>query len=217
MLLKIDLHVHTFYSKDSLISLDDIIRYSLLRGLDGVAVTDHDTAEGALKICKCEDLIIIPGVEVTTTLGHILGLNISTSIPKGLTPEEAIDLIHEDGGIAVSAHPYGLFKGGLGSHLHKNNYDVDAVEVINSSSFPFSLSTSLNRRLAERLSLPQTAGSDSHIPETIGLAYTIIDSEMDVESIVDAIRKGSVTPYGRGMPIKYRLKKALYGRRRSIP
>lgn len=207
MPLKIDLHVHTCYSEDAITTLKDLILYSKKRGLDGVAVTDHDTVEGALKARGTDELILIPGIEVTAKRGHVLGLNLTTPVPKHLGLAETVERIHENGGIAVAAHPSAFLKSGLGSNALREMVKMDAVEVINSSAFPFSLSTRLDRRLASRLSLPQTAGSDSHIPEAIGLAYTMVDADSEVEDIIHAIKKGSTVPYGKSTPWRLRIRK----------
>lgn len=206
MRLRIDLHVHTSHSKDATTTIKDLVLYSKRRGLDGVAITDHDTTYSPEENSEAEGLILIPGVEVTTTNGHILGLNVTTSIPKGLGVLETVERIHEAEGVAVATHPGAVFRKSLGSGILRGVTRIDALEVINSSTFPFFLSTWQNRRLASLLQLPQTAGSDSHIPETIGLAYTIVDAEPDLCSIVGAIKSGSTTPYGYATPIRLRLR-----------
>jgi len=211
--LKIDFHVHTCYSDDCSTSLRDIIVYSKRRGLDGVAITDHNTIEGALKLLKKEnnEIIIIPGIEVSTSAGHILGINVTTSIPNGLTVEETVEKIHEAGGISIAAHPSAKYKSGIGLDEKKLSKGIDAVEVINSSVFPFFLN-SLSRKLANRAKLPQTGGSDSHLPETIGLAYTIVagvNVTSEVEEIVRAVKRGLSIPYGKPVPWKIRLRKIL--------
>ena len=157
--LKIDLHVHTNYSCDSKITLNQVVEYSQMRGLDGVAITDHDVVTGALELVeRVTKLVVIPGVEVTTSRGHVVALNTTRPIPTKLSPSEAIQRIHETGGIAVAAHPTVFYKG-MGKQA---NPSFDAIEVINAAAFPFFLSTHLSRKLAIRLNLPQTAGSDAH-------------------------------------------------------
>jgi len=212
--LKIDFHVHTCYSKDCSTSLEDVIICSKKRGLNGVAITDHDTVEGALKLLKKsnDQTIIIPGIEVSTKAGHILGINVTTSIPQGLSIEETVERIHEAGGISIAAHPSAIYKSGIGLSEKIVSQGIDAVEVINSSAFPFFLLNYLSRRLAYRTKLPQIGGSDSHLPETIGLAYTIIgnvDVNSEIEEIIHAVKKGMSIPYGRPVPWKLRLRKIL--------
>jgi len=211
--LKIDLHVHTRYSHDSTTTLDQILAYSQKRGLDGVAITDHDVVTGALKLIqKVEGLLVIPGVEVTTSRGHVLALNITRPIPMELSPFETVQTIHEAGGIAVAAHPTVFYKGLRG----QVNSNFDAVEVINASSFPFFLSTHLSQKLAVRLNLPQTAGSDAHYASEIGFAYTVVDTEPEVNEIVHAIKKGATIPCGKPIPWKLRLKRGYFDIKKKL-
>jgi len=209
--MKIDLHVHTCYSHDGCTTLKEVVAWSRKRGLDGVAVTDHDTLAAALQLTKYHEIIVVPGVEVSTSGGHILALNVTEPIPPKLNPSETVRRIHEAGGIAVVAHPAAVYKTIWGVERGwwfrgASASNLDAVEVVNSASFPFSLSTYLSRKLAARLNLPQTAGSDSHLPQTIGMAYTLVDADPEVEEIVLAIKEGSATPRGRATPWSLRLK-----------
>jgi predicted metal-dependent phosphoesterase TrpH len=199
--LKIDLHVHTCYSWDGATTLREVVVYAKKRGLDGVAITDHDSVKGAVKLAKKHDFLVIPGIEVSTKRGHVLALNVTTPIPPKLSPFETIETIHDLGGIAVAAHPTTMYKEGMRRQITSN---FDAIEVINSSSFPFFLSTRLARRLAVSLNLPQTAGSDSHRPSDIGTAYTLIDANSEVDEVVHAIKKGATIPFGKPIPWKAR-------------
>ncbi len=199
MPLKIDLHVHTCYSYDGFTTLREVILYAKRRGLNGVAVTDHNTIEGALKLHrKNKPIIVIPGIEVSTSHGHVLALNVTELIPKGLTVQETIERIHDAGGIAIAAHPFTLGKLGIG---WETNSSFDAIEVINSASFPFFFSVFMSKKLANYLKLPQTGGSDAHHPCEIGQAYTEVEAESDVENIIESIRKGRTKP--RGKPLSW--------------
>ncbi|NIR87586.1 PHP domain-containing protein [Candidatus Bathyarchaeota archaeon] len=208
MPLKIDLHIHTCYSYDATTTLREVIAYAKKRGLDGVAITDHDTVEGALKLAQknTADLLIVPGVEITTQRGHILALNVTAPIPPRLRTLETIQRIHEIGGIAVAAHPAVFYKGGIRRKIVSG---FDAVEVINSTAFPFFLSTQLSQKLAFSLNLPQTAGSDAHHPSGIGLAYTLIEADPDVDEIIQAIKRGRTLPVGKPIPWRIRLQNAV--------
>jgi predicted metal-dependent phosphoesterase TrpH len=209
---KVDLHVHTCYSSDCTTTLEEAVIFSKKKGLNGIAITDHDTVEGALQLLgkKNKDLVIIPGIETSTNQGHILGINVTTTIPSNLTIKETIVKIHEAGGIAIAAHPSAIFKGGTGLDERIVSHGLDGVEVVNSSAFPFFLLNYLNKRFADRTGLPRTAGSDSHLPDTIGLAYTIIrdvGSELDIENMVRSVKKGMTVPFGRPTPWKLRFQK----------
>ncbi len=194
--LRIDLHIHTEFSHDSKTTLREAVKYAKKRSLDGIAICDHNTIKGALKLAeRVKEFVVIIGEEVSTSNGHILALNIVNPIPKGLTPYETVELIHEEGGLAVMAHPVTPIKGTSWRRLNpKTSYD--AVEVINSNSFPFFISKLLAERYAERRRIPKVAGSDSHLPWTIGKAYTEVESTPEVESILKAIKANQVVPCG---------------------
>ncbi len=207
MSLKIDLHVHTRFSLDSSIAIRDLVFYSRLRGLDGVAVTDHDSLFRCPEPEVVKDLLIIPGAEITTDQGHVLALNPNTLVASGLSLAETVDAIHDADGLAVLAHPTAFFKGIKERQLEQK---WDAIEVINASAIPFSFAVRKNRRLATRLGLPQTGGSDAHYAPEIGTAYTCIDGATDVCGVVEALRKGAVRPSGRGIPWTMRLRRMLH-------
>jgi predicted metal-dependent phosphoesterase TrpH len=202
MQVKADLHVHTTYSSDSVITPKQLVFYAKKRGLTAVAVTDHNHVEGAQKIAKQTDFLIIQGTEVSSMHGHIVGLNVNTLIPRGLSADETVDRIHKAGGIAIACHPFTLLKSSIGKHVSGK---FDAVETINASAFPFNRATSKANQLAERLKLPKVAGTDAHYGPVIGQAYTLIDSELNVEAIVKAIKSGNCKPAGTGISLKMRL------------
>lgn len=202
MQVKADLHVHTIYSRDSLITPKDLVFYAKKRGLTAVAITDHDQVEGALKIAKETDFLIIPSIEVSSLNGHIVALNVQEVIPKGLSVDETVDQIHEAGGIAIACHPFALFKGSLGKHTSGK---FDAIETINASAFPFNRSVKKAQEIAARLGISRIAGTDAHYGPAIGYAYTVIDAEPTVEAVTKALAKGQCQPFGRAIPVSMRL------------
>jgi len=203
--LKIDFHVHTCYSHDGITTPKQLIAYAKRRGLDGVAITDHDTIDGAVKLAKKKTgLLIIPGVEVTTKQGHVIALNVTIPIPSQRNVKETAEKIHEAGGIAVASHPAALTKQSL---MENVTSAFDAIEVINSSALPFFFSVYFSRKIATRLKLPQIAGSDSHYAPEIGTAYTIVDADPDVDEVIKAIRASATKPFGKWIPLNIRLKR----------
>jgi predicted metal-dependent phosphoesterase TrpH len=206
MQVKADLHVHTIYSHDSLITPKDLVFYAKKRGLTAVAITDHDTIEGALKIAEEIDFLIIPGIEVSSHNGHIVGLNLQEPVQKGLSSDETVDKIHDAGGIAVACHPFALFKGSLGKHTSAK---FDAIETINASAFPFNRSTKKAQEIADRFGISRVAGSDAHYGPAVGYAYTVIDAEPQVDAIVKAIIKGLCQPFGKPIPATLKLEKQI--------
>jgi hypothetical protein len=202
--LKVDLHVHTFYSYDSTITPKELVIWAKKRGLDAVAVTDHDVLGGALKLSKNKDFLIIPGIEVSTLCGHVLGIDVSERIPPKLDVTRTIEKIHEAGGIAIAAHPTAIYRGKLRRHV---TGEFDAVEVINASSFPFRFSNYVNRKIAQRFNLPQTGGTDAHTALEIGMAYSLVDANLEKDEIISAIKNGKVKACGKAIPWLMRLKR----------
>ncbi len=206
MKLRIDLHVHSHYSHDSLIRPKELVRYATEKGLDGVAITDHDRLDSAQRIARETGFFIIPGMEISSKQGHIVALNVKEAIRPGLTIDETIDRIRDSGGISIACHPMTVFKGSVGKHTSSR---FDAVEVINSSAVPFNYSVKYARKIAHSLGKPQVAGTDAHYGPQIGYAYTIVDAERDVDAVVRSIARGFAQPYGTAIPLTSRLKKEL--------
>jgi hypothetical protein len=202
--IKVDLHVHSCYSKDSLITPQEIVFYAKKNGLDGVAVTDHDKLDSSLKIAKEAEFFIIPGMEITSSDGHIIALRIPEPVPRGLSADETVERIHEAGGLAVACHPTALFKKSLGKHT---SLEFDAIEVVNAATLPFGFSVRNAKRLALNLGIAQVAGTDAHYGPQIGCAYTLIDSQLKVDGVIDAISNRKCQPFGRAIPWRLRLKK----------
>ncbi len=198
MLIRADLHVHTTYSSDSLITPKDLVYYSKRRGLNAVAVTDHNFLEGAYKIARKTDFLVIPGMEVSSADGHIVALNVSELIPQGYSAIETVERIHEAGGVAIACHPYVYFKG----CLRENVSDAfDAIEVINARAFPFKKSFRKAEEAAQRFGLSRVAGTDAHYGPQIGYGYTEIDADAPtVEAIAKAIVAGKCSPHGGAVP-----------------
>lgn len=183
-----------------------MVFYAKKRGLNAVAITDHNRVDGALKIARETDFLIIPGIEVNSRDGHVLGLNLAETIPKGLSAEETVDRIHAAGGLAVACHPYVLFNGSLGKHVSAN---FDAVEVINARAFPFNRSVRKAEESAARLGVSRVAGTDAHYGPQVGYAYTVIDSELNVEAIAKAILDGRCQPFGQPVPYLLNIQQQL--------
>ena len=198
MQINADLHVHTTYSKDSLITPKDLIYYAKKRGLNAVAVTDHNQLEGAWKIAKETDFLVIPGMEISSADGHIVALNVNELVPRGFSAVETVERIHKAGGIAIACHPYVLFKGCL---RDKVGATFDAIEVINARAFPFKNSVKKAEEAAENFKLSRVAGTDAHYGPQIGYGYTAIEAaEPSVDAIAKAIVKGDCHPFGQPVP-----------------
>jgi len=197
--MRFDLHIHSSYSSDSGSVVDDILRKAIEKGLDGIAICDHNTVTGsfyALKRVRELDLplIVLPGIEVSTSRGHLIVLGVRENIPPGLTPMETIRIARQKGGITIAAHPFKIRSIGDVEGL-----DVDAIETFNSRCFLGENKKA--QKMAIKLRKPQVGGSDSHIMGTIGFGYTDIDAEPDEASVLNAIREGKTSPGGKISPV----------------
>jgi len=104
-MLRVDLHLHSDYSHDGLSSLDELIERAHECRLDRIALTDHNTVEGALNLVRVAPELAIAGEEVKTLEGEVIGLFITDRVPPFLAPEEAMDRIHQMGGLTYIPHP----------------------------------------------------------------------------------------------------------------
>jgi len=198
--MKFDLHIHSTYS-DGHSDVKEIIQAAKRRGLGGIALTDHDNMRGipvARKYIREQklDLILIPGIEVTTSEGHLLVLGVEKPPRSKMSPEETIEAAHDLGGIADVPHPYHPFRHAIGRIP-----DADCVEVYNSKHL-FGLANGRARIEAKRRKMSMVAGSDSHYAATVGLGVTEIEAD-DVDSVLEAIRAGRTQILGRRTPPKF--------------
>lgn len=186
--MKCDLHVHTRFSYDTNSSPKEVVEAAIKNGIDCLAITDHNEVQGALeaeKYAADKSVLIIPGIEVKSRQGDILGLNVRQLIPKNLSAKETIRRIKEVGGMAIIAHPFGdwhPFLGDLRSLIDK----IDGIEVLNASIFRGNKKA---LKLVRKYNLPFTAGSDAHHPKFVGRAYLEIPGQnLSVKEILKAIK-----------------------------
>jgi predicted metal-dependent phosphoesterase TrpH len=169
--LRIDLHLHTRGSWDSLSDPERVLAKARARGLDRIAITDHNALEVALDMAARHPDQVIPGEEVKTAEGiDVIGLYLREVIPKGTPMLETCRRIRAQGGIAYLPHPYAAGKGGSGRHAETLAPEVEVIEGWNARL----RSAEANRRaqaLAERFGKPQGAGSDAHTPGEVGNAW----------------------------------------------
>lgn len=200
--IKLDLHVHSNHSSDSKLTLDEIFSAAKRRGLSGVAITDHNAIEGALKAPKVAreyGLIAIRGMEITTSKGHVLALGITEPVARRLAPSSTIEKVKALGGVAVAAHPYRMVSGMGGKTAREN--DFGAYETLNARS-PNGENLRA-KKLAEKKGRPQTGGSDSHEIASLGNAYTEFPDGLETEEqVIEALRKGDCRPGGRSVSVR---------------
>lgn len=203
--LKLDLHVHTVGSYDGHTRREDLPQLIAKGGLDGVAVTEHDKFDPP----RLSNALLLPGIEISSQTGHIIGLGIHEAIQPRLTADETIQRIHDQGGVAIVPHPYDPVCECVKISRLKSR--PDAVETVNADALSFYFSNWLARKDAQKFRLPEVGGSDSHIPQTIGDAYTVIDATSnDIKDILDAIKAGKVRAEGRATSVRNKLRKLSY-------
>lgn len=194
--MKIDIHVHTVFSIDGFMSVENAILRAKQAGLDCLAFTDHNSVAChplAKSLSKKYDFPVILGSEVKTDSGEILALNINGPIKPGMSVPETIDAIHKMGGVAVAAHPYSflLYHKGLGRKIA--SCKIDAVEALNSRTF---FGNGITQRIAKERAIPMAAGSDAHTISEIGNAYTEVNAD-NIEDALKKIRKGETNLFCR--------------------
>jgi len=171
--MRFDLHVHTCYSYDCRLSLESLSAVVRRKGLDGIAVLDHDEVEGALRLQGRGDLAVIVGEEIGTLHGGVGALFLRRRIPPHLSAEETIARIHEQGGLVFMVHP--LSRGVPGRieerRLREVLGQVDLIEGYNARAQP-AADDARARELAALHAIPVAAGSDGHFACEIGRAWT---------------------------------------------
>jgi len=202
--LKIGLHVHTVTSSDAHTRREDLPSIIKRRGLDGVALTEHNKFDPP----KLEALTL-PGVEISSRDGHIIALGIQEMIQPKQPADDTIRQIQKQDGVVIIPHPYDPVCECI--KLSRLKTTPHAVETVNADALSFHISNWLARRDAAKFKLPQVGGSDSHIPQTIGDAYTVVDAKSaNVKDILEAIRAGSVRAEGHPTSLRNKLRKLSY-------
>jgi predicted metal-dependent phosphoesterase TrpH len=170
--VKVDLHMHSEFSRDSLNTLNDIVKTCQRKGLDVVCLTDHNVIEGALRLRDISPLPVIIGQEIATLQGELIAYFIEEHVPPQMPLEETIERVREQGGIVSVPHPFDrIRKEAVDREKLMTVLDqLDAVEVFNSRCLLPSFNTEA-RMLAQAHGLPGTAGSDAHSLIEIGTTY----------------------------------------------
>jgi predicted metal-dependent phosphoesterase TrpH len=197
MRINADFHSHSHYSRDSVINPRTFIDRCLRKGIDCVAVTDHNEIEGAFVIEKLAResagprLKVIIGEEVKTAEGEIIGLFLKEFVPRDLSPEETVRAIHEQGGLAVVPHPYDIFRRSVikPGALERVKEQVDAIEGFNCRNI---LQRHDDRAvaLAGSVAKPMTVGTDSHSPWELGGAWLEMDDFETPQEFLAALQTG---------------------------
>jgi predicted metal-dependent phosphoesterase TrpH len=207
--VRVDTHVHTADSFDSTETVDRVLTAAADAGLDGLVVTDHDgIANSRAAAARADEfgLVGIPGVEVSTADGHLLGIGVEDRPPAGLGFAETAARIREAGGVAVVPHPFQRTRHGVSA---ADISDPDGIEVFNAHSLT-GLRNRQARAYAARRGYPRFAGSDAHRAETVGRAYTAVALDGPTptrEAVVAAMRAGRTRAVGQRTPRRHYVRK----------
>jgi len=185
--MRVDLHLHSLYSHDGRSSLEELVARCLECRLDRIALTDHNTVEGALTLAKMAPELTIVGEEAKTREGEVIGLFITSRLPPYLAPEEAMDMIHSMGGLTYIPHPL---------DRHRANFRADRVVELASridiiETYNPWCDMEANQaaaRMAEELDKVAATGSDAHSAHELGHSWMEIDEYDDPQDFLEKLR-----------------------------
>ncbi len=213
---KLDLHTHSYGSRDGSLQVKDY-RFFLQNGLlDHIAITDHNCIETALTIQKELAELgkrIIVGEEIMTTQGELVGLFLSKLIPAGLTPLETSRLIHAQGGLVYVPHAFETVRSGLSAPaLNEIAQDIDIVETFNGRAV-FQNRSKVASLWAKQNARSAAASSDAHGRFGWGYTYSVVEAVPDHENLPRLLSAATYSKQYVGWGILYpkfnRLKWAL--------
>jgi predicted metal-dependent phosphoesterase TrpH len=211
-----DLHVHTSYSKDGESSVEEVLRAAEAAGLDVIAITDHDSVDGAKKaLALPSSVLVIPGIEVSTKQGHLLVLGVTEIIPAGLDVVDTVNIARRMGALLILPHPYHVWRHGVARRKKVGMSVVDAVESFNSRYIVGSANKKA-ARIAKRLGKPCVGGSDAHNAKFVGFGRTFVEAEKNIPAILEAIRAGKVSCGGRKTPLRTYTRQSINNTWRKI-
>jgi len=202
-LVKTVFHVHTDYSDDSNASVQDVLEDAGRYGVGCVAITDHDTIEGALELASVagKDLDVIVGEEISTADGHLIGLFLRESVEPDMPVRRTAEAIRNQGGLVVVPHPFNLM---FGCSLRDKTFDIldliDVVEVANAQN----LSPIPNLKaaaFATEHGLPTIVGTDTHHRGYLDSCYQFMAPFDGPRGFLTALAEA--TPYAAPHPLTY--------------
>jgi predicted metal-dependent phosphoesterase TrpH len=190
--VRVDLHNHSHYSPDSILTPEKFVREVHRRRLDVVAITDHNTIRGALAVRELADFPVIIGEEIRSDDGEILGLFLTDEVPKGLSAAETIARIKDQGGIVGVPHPFDSLRAALQEMVMRSLIDqIDFIEGLN-ARMVFSAHNDKARELAAARDLPVSAGSDAHSPWEVGRVWVEMPTFEGPGDFLLALRQGTL-------------------------
>jgi len=193
-LLKADLHIHTRYSMDCDMPLEKIVERCTKLGINCIAIADHGTIEGALRMQEMAPFTVIVAEEILTPVGEIMGVFLKETIPSGSSVRETIAHIKEQDALVCLPHPFDTLRRLRLSEqeLEALVADIDIIEAFNARS-PFPQSSQKAHAFADKHGLTKCAGSDAHSPVEIGRAYIDMPEFKNKDDYLQALKAGTIT------------------------
>jgi predicted metal-dependent phosphoesterase TrpH len=193
-MLALELHAHTHASEDSLVRPVDIVRVCQRRGIDRIAITDHNVIGGAREAQALAPELVIVGEEIMTTQGELLAYFVREEVPPRLEPLETIARLRAQGAAISVSHPFDRYRGGAWREqdLRAIAHLVDAIEVFNARC----VHAEDNARalaFARELGLAGSVGSDAHTLRELGRARLMAAAADTAADLIAAFRAGQVT------------------------
>jgi predicted metal-dependent phosphoesterase TrpH len=185
--VRIDLHLHSRYSHDGRSTLEELIERCAECGLERIALTDHNTVEGALALAQIAPELAIVGEEAKTREGEVIGLFITRRLPPYMRAEDVMDMIHEMGGLTYVPHPL---------DRHRSNFSaeriaelagrIDIIETYNAWCEP--AENQAAARLAKELEKVSATGSDAHAASELGRSWMEIEDYTTPQDFLEKLR-----------------------------
>ena len=216
-LWQVELHSHTHWSKDCVVDFDTIIRRCEKLGIDRIAITDHNTADGALAMQKIAPDLVIVGEEIMTTQGELLGYFMKESIPEGLSPEETIRQLRDQGAVISVAHPFDRLRKGAWREedLLRIIDKVDAIESFNARClFPQDNERALV--FAAKHNLIGTIGSDAHSRVEYGRALARVQPFEGAADFLESLRTAEFVPRYSSFIVHFHSKTAKWSKKLGL-
>ena len=223
-MLKADFHMHTRYSPDAETSPEELVARCIEVGLDCIAVTDHNTIEGALVVRGIAPFTVIIGEEIKSSEGEITGLFLKETVPRGLQPAETARRIKEQGGLVSIPHPFDRFRRSVISPAALDEVlpYADIVEVFNARN-NFESSDRRAYEFAQEHELLTSGVSDAHTTYELGRTYVEMpEFDGTPEGFLAALAEGRIvgrrtSPLIHVVTTLTKVKRRLLGRWRRPP
>jgi predicted metal-dependent phosphoesterase TrpH len=189
-LIRVDLHNHTHYSPDSILSPSRFVRECRRRAITCPAVTDHNTIRGALAVRELADFDVIIGEEIRTADGEIIGLFLEEEIPRDLSARETIERVKSQGGLVGVPHPFDHLRLALREDVMRKLIDqIDFIETLN-ARMVFPSHNTKARAFAKEHDKPMSAGSDAHSSWEVGRVYVEMRPFHGTQDFLLSLREG---------------------------